>query len=367
MAEKRVLGQRRRRRIEVRLRACSSAFAIGALASLAAPAVSSAKAPAALYWGAQIGPQMTGESAPWDMRPVHRFQRLAGKGLSLIQFSAPFAECGSGRCVFGSFPSTPLENVRQYGAIPVFSWNSTSSPPSLNQPAFRLSRLISGQYDGFIREFAIQAREWGHPFFLRFNWEMNGFWFPWSQGVNGNKPGEYVAAWRHVHDIFTKVGATNVSWIWCPNVNIFGSNELLPLASLYPGNAYVDWTGLDGFNWGPREGSPGWLSFNEIFHRTYKEIVTKIAPSKPMMFNEIASTTKGGSKTTWIKNMFATVRRKYPKVHGIVWYDVNDRGTNWPIENSKAQSNAFRRAIRPGAFRPNIYADLTDGPIRPPA
>ena len=48
---------------------------------------------------------------------------------------------------------------------------------------------------------------------------MNGNWFAWMEGVNGNQPGEYVAAWRHVHDIFTAVGATNVSWVWCPNVD----------------------------------------------------------------------------------------------------------------------------------------------------
>ena len=79
--------------------------------------------------------------------------------------------------------------------------------------------MIAGRYDEYIREFAEEARAWGHPFFLRFNWEMNGDWFPWSEGVNGNPSGEYVAAWRHVHDIFAAVGATNVTWVWCPFVD----------------------------------------------------------------------------------------------------------------------------------------------------
>ena len=69
-----------------------------------------------------------------------------------------------------------------------------------------MRHVIDGTYDGYIRYFAQKAKEWGHPFFLRFNWEMNGFWFPWSEGVNGNKSGEFVAAWRHVHDIFTAEG-----------------------------------------------------------------------------------------------------------------------------------------------------------------
>ena len=33
---------------------------------------------------------------------------------------------------------------------------------------------------------------------------MNGWWWPWSEQLNGNNPGEFVAAWRHVHDIFVQ-------------------------------------------------------------------------------------------------------------------------------------------------------------------
>jgi len=331
-----------------------------------APAAGAKKRPpASLYWGAQIGDQMTGEAAPWDMNPVYRFEHIAGKGLSLIEFSSPFAECSDSGCTMTKFPMTPLENVRAYGAIPVFSWNSTASPPSVDQPDFNLGTLLSGRYDAYIREFATKAKAWGHPFFLRFDWEMNGFWFPWSEGVNGNTPGQFKAAWRHVHDIFEEVGATNVTWVWCPNVDLY--NSLTPLGELYPGDAYVDWTALDGFNWGNRRGSPGWQSFNQVFHRTYRRIVQKVAPAKPMMLAEVASSDKGGSKPDWIKNMFVKVRHNYRKIRAVIWYDVDDRGTNWPIERSKKNKNAFRKAISPGAYRPDEFGGIVGGPIPPPA
>jgi hypothetical protein len=337
-----------------------------ALALLFAPGATAAKKKPAgpIYWGAQIGDQITGEAAPWDMTAVDRFQQISGKGLSLIEFSSPFAECGSTGCVMTRFPTVPLENVRSYGAIPVFSWNSTYSPPSVNQPDFSLGTLISGRYDSYIREFATKAKEWGHPFFLRFDWEMNGFWFPWSEGVNGNTSGQYVAAWRHVHDIFTSVGATNVSWVWCPNVDFRGA--LIPLGRVYPGEAYVDWTALDGFNWGKRPGSPGWQTFDQVFHHTYKRIITKVAPNKPMMLAEVASTDKGGNKPNWIKNMYARIRHSYRKIRAVIWYDVDDRGTNWPIERSKKASNAFRTAIKPRVYQPNIFSTITQSPIKPP-
>jgi hypothetical protein len=333
---------------------------------LLAPGMATAKKrpPASLYWGAQIGNQMTGEEAPWDMTPVYRFQEIADKGLSLIEFGSPFAECGEGGCVMTRFPTTPLENVRRYGAIPVFSWNSTASPPEADQSQFSLGILLSGRYDAYIREFATKAKEWGKPFFLRFNWEMNGFWFPWSEGVNGNTPGQFVAAWRHVHDIFESAGAHNVTWVWCPNVDLF--NTLTPLGSLYPGDDYVDWTALDGFNWGERRGSPGWQSFNEVFHRTYHRIIKKVAPGKPMMLAEVASTDRGGNKPAWIKDMLNKVRHRYRKVRAVIWYDVDDRGTNWPIERRKQDGNAFKSGIRPGAFKPNLYGGITHSPILPP-
>jgi Glycosyl hydrolase family 26 len=337
---------------------CSLLLAPGAAAAKKRP-------PASLYWGAQVGDQITGEAAPWDMGGVLRLQQIAGKGLSLIEFGSPFAECGSGGCLQTKFPTTPLESARAYGAIPVFSWSSSQSPTTIDQPDYSLGAIVSGRWDAYIREFALKAKAWGHPFFLRFDWEMNGFWFPWNEGVNGNQPGEFVAAWRHVHDIFTAVGATNATWVWCPNVDLFGT--LTPMGRLYPGDSYVDWTCLDGFNWGKRRGSPGWQNFNEVFHRSYKRIVTKVAPHKPLMLAEVASSDKGGSKPAWIKNMYALVRHSYRKVRAVIWYDVDDRGTNWPIERRKQDRNAFRAAIRPGAFKPNMFAGIAKSPIPPPA
>jgi len=344
-----------------------AALACLASALLLAPGAAAApkKPPTSLYWGAQIGDQLTGAQPPWDMSAVSRFEQIAGKGLSLVAFGSPFAECGSEGCKMTSFPLTPLENARLYGAIPVFSWNSSTSSSEPTQPDYNLGAVISGRYDSYIREFALKAKEWGHPFFLRFDWEMNGFWFPWNEGINGNTPGRYVAAWRHVHDIFTAVGATNATWVWCPNVDLY--NALTPLGELYPGDEYVDWTGLDGFNWGKRHGSPGWQSFDQVFHRTYKRIVTRVAPDKPMMLAEVAAGEKGGSKPAWIKDMLSVLRHDYRKVRALVWYDVNDRGTKWPIELRSQVSNAFRTGIGAGAYRPNEFSGIADSPIPPPS
>ncbi|MEK6276833.1 MAG: glycosyl hydrolase [Actinomycetota bacterium] len=331
------------------------------------PSTALAAKPRKLYWGAHIGDQLTGTAAPYDMGAVSKFAAIAGKGLSMVGVSAAFADCSSSPCTFYGFPTTLMEDVRQYGAIPFFTWASQATPPGgLSQPNFQLSDVISGKHDAYIRSFAAGAKSWGHPFFLRFNPEMNGNWFSWSERRNGNRRGESVAAWRHVHDIFTSVGATNATWVWCPNVNISDDSALQHnLRALYPGRKYVDWTCLDGFNWGLRAGSPGWLSFKQIFRRTYRRVI-KIAPTKPMVLGEVASSDSGGSKAAWIRNMLRTIPNKYRKIRGIIWNDVHDRDTNWPIETSRSATRAFRRGIGRRVYQPSRFANLAASPIRPP-
>jgi beta-mannanase len=302
------------------------------------------------------------------MNAVSSFEGLAQKKLSLVQFASPFADCSRSPCSFYGFPTTPMENIRKHGSIPFFSWSSQSTPSSLNEPNFQLADVIAGTYDSYIRSWATAAKNWGHPFFLRFNWEMNGNWFPWSEGVNGNKSGEYVTAWRHVYDIFTAVGATNATWVWCPNID--PGNEFRALSSLYPGDAYVDWTGLDGYNWGTAPYRPaGWRSFDQLYSSTYHRIVDAIAPSKPMAIGEVGSTEYGGSKAAWVKDMLAKIPASYPKIHSLLWFNRHAEGEDmdWSIETSSSATSAFAAGIQSPAYAGNQYGSLPFAALGPPS
>jgi hypothetical protein len=335
------------------------------------PEPAAAPTPAAansIYWGAWIGKQLTGTQPPWDMSSVDKLEGMTGKKLSILNFSAPFANCptSGASCSYYKFPVNEMNNIRSHGSIPFFSWASQSIPSTANEPNFQLSDVISGTYDSYIREWATAARNWGHPFFLRFNWEMNGRWFPWSEGVNGNRSGEFVTAWRHVHDIFTQVGATNVSWVWCPNVD--PDNIFLNLQSQYPGDSYVDWTGLDGYNWGTNPAKPDrWRTFDQLYNTTYHKIVDTIAPSKPMIISEVGSTEYGGSKAAWITDMLAKIPTNYPKIHGLLWFEQFDDGMDWPIETSSSATSAFAAGIQNPVYTSNTFGGLTGSTILPPS
>jgi hypothetical protein len=317
------------------------------------------------YWGAWIGPQFTGTAAPEDMGAVTDFEALAGKPLSLLETFGQWAQCSgaSPTCqATVAFPRAKFETMRGYGAIPLYSWASEGDGEPNAQPEFQLADIIAGKFDPYIRRWATEAKAWGHPFFLRFDWEMNGNWFPWAEGVDGNQAGEYAAAWRHVNQIFSEVGATNASWVWCPYVNPNGN--LLSPATLYPGDEYVDWTCLDGYNRGTTASpTAAYRSFDYLFGPNYREITGTVAPSKPMLLAEVAASEHGGSKAKWIEEMFAELPSAYPQVRGLMWFDYYDQGNDWPIETSTAATEAFATGIGNALYLTNTFAATGSGPV----
>jgi hypothetical protein len=311
-----------------------------------------------MYWGAWI------EGAPWDWSKVTAFEQRVHKKLSLLEFSSPFADCTQSPCAEESFPLTPFEKIRSEGAIPFFSWSSESIPATPEQPAFQLSDVIAGTYDSYIRSWADAAAGWGHPFFLRFDWEMNGNWFPWGQSVNGNAPGEYVTAWKHVRAIFAEEHATNATWVWCPYVDPAGSANIADSGAFYPGDASVDWTCLDGYNWGTRV-HRNWHTFTYWFGATYDRLL-QIAPSKPMLVGETATSEFGGSKPGWIKEMFDSLPTRFPQLRGLIYFDQVDGPNDWPLENSEAAEDAFAAGVAPSRWLAGSLSGFATSPIPPP-
>jgi glycosyl hydrolase family 26 len=290
-----------------------------------------------------------------DMSLVANFEANAQKRVALVMWYQHWGETDG----YQNFQVGWMNAVRAHGSIPLVTWDPWDpNNGSANQPAYSLQNIINGNFDSYIVRWAQASRSWGHPFFLRFAPEMNGYWFPWSEQENGNKPGQFVLAWRHVHNIFTAQGATNVTWVWAPNI-IFSNS--IPLGELYPGNAYVDWAAMDGYNWGTVGAWHYWESLTALFQQTYQAISS--ITYKPMMIAETASTEQGGNKASWITTAFTSqLADNFPRIHAFVWFDL-DKETDWRIESSSASRNAFASAMQSGMFASNWYASLNVSPI----
>ena len=298
-----------------------------------------------VLWGAYAGGAQYGlTDAPWDMRSADAFERSAGKRMTLLEWGQAWFECSSS-CGFRRFRTKLFNRARARGYIPVLSWGSYDERRGRKQPRFQLRDILSGRYDRFIRRWARGAARWGHPFFLRFNWEMNTNGVPYSEHSNSNRHGQFARMWRHVHRIFERAGATNAIWTWCPNVEY--ATSVKPLTSLYPGDAHVDWTCLDGYNWGTDPARPGrWMTFDEVFRDTYRLVTLWIAPGKPMMIGEMGASEHGGSKAAWIWDALAVrLPFEYPSVKAVVWFNKRWDGVDWPIESSPSARAAFAGVI----------------------
>ena len=236
-----------------------------------------------------------------------------------------------------NFPTDFADLVAGRGATPLLTWEPWNYGAGVNQPTYRLSAIANGTHDALVRRWATQIKAWGKPLMLRFAHEMNGNWYPWSEGVNGNAAGQYVPAYRRVVSLFRSVGVTNVTWVWSPNVAYPGS---VPISRLFPGDAYVDWTGLDGYNGGTTEAS-GWQSFEQVFGPSITQV--RALSAKPLMLAEIGSAEQGGDKAAWITDFFARLAVR-PEVRGFLWFN-HDKEADWRVQSSDASRIAYVAGI----------------------
>lgn len=276
-----------------------------------------------------IGIMTTG--GPYDFTDLDNFTTAVKHKPEVYEFSQGWA--------LNQFNRGVIEGVARRGMLPMISWEpwnyrSESRIDSLRgyQPAYRLSNIIDGRYDKYITSWAEGVKGLGFTIAVRFAHEMNGYWYPWCVLANGNKIGQYVKAWRHVHDIFKKVGATNVIWVWSPNVVWNGSVDL---AKLYPGNAYVNWIGLSGYY-----GTPGMFSyedFDTIFDRTIAELRT--FTRKPLVITETGATNTSGLMARYIIQMFRELPA-HTSIIGVIWYE-GFNVVDWRVSDHPAAAAAF--------------------------
>ena len=341
-----------------------AALAIAALTL--APAAGAKSSQRGLFWGAWIGTQLTGTQPPWDMSAVAALEQRLGKGLSTIQFGVPFADCSVSPCSFYKFPSQEMETIRRYGAVPFLSWSSQATPWVMGnpEPDFQLGDVISGTYDSYIREFAEAAKAWGHPYFMRFNWEPNGDWFPWARAPTATSQGSTsppgatctTSSPRSEQPTRPGSGARTSTSTDSPR-----SPASTPATNTSTGAASTATTGPK-----PAARPVPWKSFDQIFADSYRQIVTKIAPKKPMLLAELASSGGGRAKAEWIDAMFKSLKTKFRRVRGLIWFDQVQQGVSWPLENSPLVAQAFASGLRHPSFRANLYGSLATTPIPPP-
>ncbi|HEX4282788.1 MAG TPA: glycosyltransferase family 2 protein [Solirubrobacteraceae bacterium] len=287
--------------------------------------------------GVTTEPLAANGSQPWtarDLSTVNAFEQAVHKHASVVMWYADWQH---------SAPSlTQLRLVERRGSIPEITWEPWDSTKALgaSQPLYSLRNIAGGKFDAYIRTWARSLAAYGGPVRLRLAQEMNGNWYPWGRGTNRNTPAEFVRAWRHVHDIFTVAGATNVQWVWSP---VSGAPR-----QYFPGVKYVNRLGVTCLNGGTATFSYGWRTFASICGESIYQLHA-FAPQLPIDVSEVASTESGGSKAAWITSMFAFLAH-HPEVQSFVWFNL-DKQADWPVQSSRAAERAFRDGVQAARYK----------------
>jgi beta-mannanase len=229
--------------------------------------------------------------------------------------------------------STDISNLEARDETPMVTWQLYKS--GWSGPTISLAGIAAGNYDGYLRRAADLAR--GLPFdvMIRFGHEMNGDWYQWS-----GQPAQYVAAWRHIVRVFRQEGASNVKWVWSPNVD----QGSYPFAKYFPGDSWVDYVALDGYNWGTAGvGVNRWQTLSQVFSSSYKQL-TQLS-SKPVIITETSSSDVGGDKADWIRDgLLKTIPQQFPRVRAVIWFD-RDMEEDWRLDSSQSSLQAYRDVV----------------------
>jgi endoglucanase len=233
-----------------------------------------------------------------------------------------------------------------------------------------LDAINSGAADARLTAMARGFAAFGDVVLLEPAWEMNGNWaYAWQGVANGgdvNAPAKYRRAWQRIVDIFRREGASNVRWVFNPNVGNpvaagAGTSHWNWYGNYYPGNAYVDYVGAHGFN-APKVWGGPWQSFGEMFDGARADNIlsdlVRRYPGKPIIVGEFATDEgSGDAKARWITDAYAALL-SHPNVVGAVWFNMN-KEADWRIESSAAAEAAFRAAMAEPRIRTAFDASVS--------
>jgi mannan endo-1,4-beta-mannosidase len=259
----------------------------------------------------RIGPQWINGVALPAAGDLRSWEKATGERPAVI---AMFAHFGA------PFPLAGIKRALKARAVPLVQ---------LDPSGISLAAIARGTYDRELRAYDAAIRSLNDPVLLSFGHEMNGVWYSW--GCGHTRPQQFRAAWRHIHAL---VGAPQLTWVW--TINDVWNGDPCPLRPWYPGAAYVDWVGIDGYLRGSVD------TFTSAFGRTLA-ILRRFARAKPTLLAE--------SGVPWGPGWVQRLNSLYSGAHhaglrGIVYFDGMTANGDYRPQDHPAALKAFRRALR---------------------
>jgi hypothetical protein len=201
--------------------------------------------------------------------------------------------------------------------------------------------ILNGEHDRLIRAQADAIREIRRPVLLRMRWEMDR---PNLRATMWSGQ-DYVAAWKHVRDIFRQEKAANVSWVWCPTAEGFIRGDAPPF---YPGDDQVDWTCVDVY---------AGTVFQPIGKLMGPFLTWAAQRPKPIIIGEFGVAKAWGStgRADWLADASRTFKANR-QIKAIAYFESNPNGNGpkqqFQLIGDRPAFQAFKKLTKDPYFNP---------------
>jgi hypothetical protein len=247
--------------------------------------------------------------APDSFAGVQAFSKVTGVKPRVVVYYSGWME---------PFQASFATTVARDGAVPLVQMNPTKTS---------VAAIAAGRYDNYLNAYAKAVRTYHRSVVLSFGHEMNGHWYTW--GYTHTSPKVFVAAWRHIVNVFRAWKVQNVTWLW--TINTIHKHGRVPSPGpWWPGTSYVNWVGIDGYF------TDSSLVFASVFGPTITYVRT--LTQDPILITE-TSATPVASQPAKIAELFAGIRLY--GLLGFVWFNSVDK-VDWRL-SSPAAIAAFRQ------------------------
>lgn len=256
---------------------------------------------------------------------------------------------------FQDLQGTHIDLISYFALFDINDWNATEEYANVARDnnstlvvtwmanGYGAQDLVNGKADNYIRNYAKGVKNFSKEVWLRPLHEANGDWYDWGVGKSGagNTDANVAEAYRHIVKIFREENVNNVKWVWTTNASNQGSGT--SLTGTYPGDEYVDYISIDGYNWGKSQSWSNWQTFSQVFQKAYNALANI---NKPLFIAEISCSELGGSKADWITDMFEHFSTDFSRVFAVMWFSQSKGSEgDWALNTSQAAVDAWKAGI----------------------
>lgn len=279
---------------------------------------------------------------PWDYARYYTVADSLQVQPRIVSWYQPWGESKN-----GEFKTEAVENALEKGLTPMITWEPWTNDFKGHEKdsSGNLAGVIAGDFDPYIRRWARSVARVHRPIFLRPLHEMGNPWYSWTM-PHGNSPEMIAESWRHIVRIFREEGAKNAAFVWTPHI---AADTMA-----WPGNDWVDWVGLDIFNYGTLAERGQWMDFAGL---AGPMIAAVERFGKPIMLAEVGSSESGGNRRDWWIQAFEQIQQ-FPQVRALVIFDnpACNNTTGIPIDWGFTQTPELLPALAPLARKAGFPA-----------